>query len=78
MCTASASATVIRRWSATADGFTFEGAYRVRGPGFEPAGAWYRGVRAREEAARGLNAVEDLWFAGRFVAELRAGSSPPT
>jgi predicted glycogen debranching enzyme len=59
----------------TADGFTFEGAYRVRGPGFEPAGAWYRGVRAREEAARGLNAVEDLWFAGRFVAELEQGES---
>ena len=75
----------------TADGFTFEGAYRVSGPGFEPDGSWYRGVRAREEAARGLNAVEDLWYAGRFAAELDQGeaaevaawagdlaSSPPT
>ena len=61
------------------------------GPGFEPDGSWYRGVRAREEAARGLNAVEDLWYAGRFAAELDQGeaaevaawagdlaSSPPT
>ncbi len=59
----------------TADGFTFEQAYRVSGPGFEPDGSWYRGVRAREEAARGLNAVEDLWFAGRFVAELDQGDA---
>jgi predicted glycogen debranching enzyme len=59
----------------TADGFTFEGAYRVAGPGFEPDGTWYRGVRAREEASRGLNDVEDLWFAGRFVAELDQGEA---
>ena len=38
-----------------ADGFVFEGAYRVAGAGWQPGGAWYRGVRAREEAARGLN-----------------------
>ena len=60
---------------ATTDGFTFEGRYRVAGPGFEPGGTWYRGVRSREEAARGLSAVEDLWFAGRFVAELAAGEA---
>ncbi|MGH8971976.1 MAG: glycogen debranching enzyme N-terminal domain-containing protein, partial [Acidimicrobiia bacterium] len=59
----------------TTDGFTFEGAYRVRGPGFEPAGAWYHGVRHREEAARGLNDTEDLVFAGRFVADLAAGDA---
>ncbi len=57
------------------DGFVFEGAYRVAGPGFEPAGEWYRGVRYRVEAERGLNDHEDLWFAGRFVAELRPGES---
>lgn len=56
-----------------ADGFVFEGAYRVRGPGFEPAGAWYRGVHHPEEAARGLNAEEDLWCAGRFRAGLAVG-----
>ena len=40
----------------TADGFVFEHAYRVRGPGFDPSGAtWWRGDRHREEAARGLN-----------------------
>ena len=60
----------------TDDGFVFEGAYRVRGPSFDPAGAsWYRGIRHREEAERGLSAVEDLWFAGRFTAELEAGDS---
>jgi predicted glycogen debranching enzyme len=58
---------------ATDEGFTFEGVYRVRGPGFEPAGTWYRGVRHRQEAARGLNPVEDLWLAGRFRTSLDPG-----
>jgi predicted glycogen debranching enzyme len=58
-----------------ADGFAFEGAYRVRGPGYAPEGVWYRGVRHREEAARGLNPLEDLYLAGRFSAELRIGES---
>jgi predicted glycogen debranching enzyme len=56
-----------------ADGYVFEGAYRVAGPGFEPDGEWYAGVRYREEAARGLDDCEDLWHAGRFVAELAPG-----
>jgi predicted glycogen debranching enzyme len=55
------------------EGFVFEGAYRVRGPGFEPSGSWYRGVHHREEAARGLNSNEDLWCAGRFVTDLEVG-----
>jgi predicted glycogen debranching enzyme len=55
------------------DGFVFEGVYRVAGPGFAPAGAWYAGVRYREEAARDLNDHEDLWFAGTFAAELERG-----
>jgi len=58
-----------------ADGFAFEGAYRVRGPGFAPEGVWYRGVRHREEAARGLNPLEDLFLAGRFAADLRPGEA---
>ena len=60
---------------ATADGFVFEGAYRVRGPGFVPGGEWYRGLHHREEAARGLQAAEDVWFAGRFTAALAPGDS---
>jgi predicted glycogen debranching enzyme len=56
-------------------GFAFEGAYRVRGPGFQPAGEWYRGVSYREEAARGLNDREDLWHAGTFAAVLNAGEA---
>ncbi len=59
--------------TATTDGFVFEGAYRVAGPDHRPGGAWYRGFRYREEAARGLTDREDLWHAGRFVAELAPG-----
>jgi predicted glycogen debranching enzyme len=56
-----------------ADGFVFEGAYQVRGPGFEPAGEWFQGVFHREEAARGLAPSEDLFHAGTFGAELAPG-----
>ncbi|MBL7255356.1 amylo-alpha-1,6-glucosidase [Paractinoplanes lichenicola] len=52
-------------------GVTVEGAYRLRGPDFRTAGAWWHGVRHREEAERGLTPVEDLWYAGSFHAELR-------
>ena len=58
-----------------ADGYVFEGACRVTGPGFSPAGGWYRGVRYREEAARGLPDREDLWHAGTFAAELEPGQT---
>jgi glycogen debranching enzyme len=57
------------------DGVLIEGAYHVAGPGWEPGGDWYRGVYLREEAARGLNANEDLWYAGQFVADLSPGGS---
>jgi predicted glycogen debranching enzyme len=59
----------------TADGFVFREAFRVVGEGWEPGGAWYRGVRAREEAARGLNDVEDVWAAGTFAVELKPGTA---
>ena len=60
----------------TGDGFVFEGAYRVRGPNFDPLGAsWWRGDRHREEAARGLNDREDVWMAGRFCADLHPGDA---
>ncbi len=58
-----------------AGGFVFEGAYRVRGPGFAPAGVWYRGARHRVEAERGLGDREDLWLAGRFRADLDPGQT---
>ncbi len=57
----------------TADGFVFEDAYRLAGSGWTPGGDWFRGVRTREEAARGLNDVEDVWAAGTFSAELAPG-----
>jgi len=56
-----------------ADGFVFEDHYRVRGPAYVPGGAWYRRVLAREEEARGLNPLEDLWHAGSFGADLTPG-----
>jgi predicted glycogen debranching enzyme len=56
-----------------ADGAVIADAYRLAGPNWQPAGEWYTGAYAREEAARGLNAVEDLWYAGSFSAELKAG-----
>ena len=59
----------------TPDGAVIENAYRLAGPGWQPTGAWYRGVYLREEAARGLNATEDLWYAGQFVADLSPGES---
>jgi glycogen debranching enzyme len=59
----------------TADGAVVEGAYRLAGPGWQPTGAWYRGAYLREEAARGLNPTEDLWYAGDFVADLSPGES---
>jgi predicted glycogen debranching enzyme len=58
-----------------ADGFVFENAYRVGGSGFVGGGSWYRGVRAREEAARGLNDREDVWAAGTFSLDLAPGEA---
>jgi predicted glycogen debranching enzyme len=58
-----------------AGGFTFEGAYRVEGPGFASDGTWYRGAHYREEARRGLNPDEDLWHAGTFTASLQPGDT---
>jgi predicted glycogen debranching enzyme len=61
--------------AATADGVVVEEAYRLAGPGWRPAGHWWHGVHHREEAARGLNPAEDLWFAGEFRAQLRDGEA---
>jgi predicted glycogen debranching enzyme len=57
----------------TADGVEVARAYRLAGPGWQPGGDWYRGAFLQDEAERGLNATEDLWYAGQFVAELSAG-----
>ncbi len=56
-----------------ADGFVFEGHYRVQGPGFQPGGEWYRNAHYREEAERRLDDHEDLWHAGSFSAALLPG-----
>jgi len=52
---------------AGADGFAVEGAYRVGGLPFEPAGEWYRGVHYAVAVERGLADREDLFYAGRFA-----------
>ena len=59
----------------TADGFVFENAFRLTGDGWSPGGDWYLGVRAREEAARGLNDREDVWAAGTFSSSIAPGES---
>ena len=61
------------RIESTSGGFAFEEAYRVSGPGWALTGEWYRSVRWREEAARGLGDREDVWAAGRFCAGLEVG-----
>lgn len=58
------------RMDAVADGAVIEGAVRLAGPGWEPAGQWWLGAHHREEAARGLNPDEDLWYAGSFAGAL--------
>ena len=47
----------------------------MTGPNWQPGGDWYRGVHAREEAARGLNPVEDLWAAGGSPLRLAPGDT---
>ncbi|OLB76421.1 MAG: amylo-alpha-1,6-glucosidase [Actinobacteria bacterium 13_2_20CM_2_71_6] len=59
----------------TTDGVEIAGAYRLAGPGWRPGGGWYRDAFLREEAARGLPATEDLWYAGQFLAELLPGET---
>ncbi len=56
-----------------AGGVIVEDAYRIEGPGWQPGGEWHLGAYAREEAARGLPAVEDLWHAGTYFERVGPG-----
>ena len=58
-----------------AGGVIVEHAYRLAGPGWTPAGTWWRDVWLRDSAARGVGPREDVWFAGTFTAELRDGEA---
>ncbi|MBN1171709.1 MAG: glycogen debranching enzyme family protein [Micromonosporaceae bacterium] len=58
-----------------ADGAIIDHAWRIAGPGWMPAGEWWMGAWAREEAARGLPPCEDLWLAGRFTQRMLPGES---
>ena len=62
--------------AAMSGGFTVDDAYRVDGPDFRPLGEWYLDAYAREEAARGLNPVEDLWAAGTFAGHAHRRRDP--
>nr|WP_229069829.1 glycogen debranching enzyme N-terminal domain-containing protein [Actinoplanes sp. DH11] len=53
-----------------ADGVVLAGAYRLAGPGWQPAGLWHLGVRTRAD-----DTVEDLWLAGAFFQQAGAGES---
>jgi predicted glycogen debranching enzyme len=57
------------------DGAVVEGAYRIAGPGYEPAGEWFVGAFHRHERDRGLAATEDLVRVGRFAKLLRIGET---
>ena len=61
--------------AAAAGGVVIEDAYRLAGPGWQPAGHWWHGAYHRQEAARGLSPTEDLWYAGEFRAELAGGDA---
>jgi predicted glycogen debranching enzyme len=56
-----------------AGGVVVEDAYRLAGPGWRARGEWWYDAYAREEAARGNDAVEDLWCVGSFTATLEPG-----
>ncbi|OKI60682.1 amylo-alpha-1,6-glucosidase [Micromonospora sp. CB01531] len=60
------------RLEPAAGGAVVERAFRLAGPDWAPEGQWWLGIRHREEAARGLNPDEDLWYAGRFSGTLDA------
>src|SRR5262249_36662159 len=58
-----------------ADGAIVEGAYRIVGPGFEPAADWFEGAFHRHERDRGLAATEDLVRVGTFSKVLQNGEA---
>ena len=68
--TASGAAPVQTR---VANGAVVDDGYRLAGPGWRPRGEWWFDAHLREEAARGLDPIEDLWCAGSFTATLEPG-----
>ncbi|MEV0898641.1 amylo-alpha-1,6-glucosidase [Actinoplanes sp. NPDC049802] len=51
-----------------ADGVIIDGAYRLHGPGWQPAGFWHVDVHTREDGAD-----DDLWHAGTFFRQAGPG-----
>ncbi len=54
-----------------AGGVIIDGAYRLHGPGWQPAGSWHLGVRT----GSGDDDVEDLWHAGTFFRQAGPGGA---
>ncbi|MEU8660962.1 amylo-alpha-1,6-glucosidase [Actinoplanes philippinensis] len=54
-------------------GVILDGAYRLHGPGWQPAGSWHLGVRTGPASDDG--AVEDLWHAGTFFRQAGPGGA---
>ncbi|GGM97234.1 glycogen debranching enzyme [Actinoplanes campanulatus] len=53
-----------------ADGVIVEGAYRLHGPGWQPAGFWHVDVHTRADGAD-----DDLWHAGSFFQQAGPGQT---
>jgi glycogen debranching enzyme len=53
-------------------GVIVDGAYRLHGPGWQPAGSWHLGVRTGPPSS---DAVEDLWHAGTFFRQAGPGGA---
>ncbi|GGN61831.1 glycogen debranching protein [Actinoplanes lobatus] len=53
-----------------ADGVIVDGAYRLHGPGWQPAGFWHVDVHTREDGAD-----DDLWHAGSFFQQAGPGQT---
>ncbi|MEU4157196.1 amylo-alpha-1,6-glucosidase [Actinoplanes sp. NPDC026670] len=54
-----------------AGGVILDRAYRLHGPGWQPAGSWHLGVRTGPSE----DAVEDLWHAGTFFRQAGPGGA---
>ena len=55
------------------DGYVFEGAYRVAGPGFEPGGEWYRGCPLPRRGGAGAERPGGSLVRGHVRGRARAG-----
>lgn len=60
------------RTEQVADGVVVDDAYRIAGPGWQPAGGWHFGASACDEDH---DPTEDLWHAGTFLERVNSGGA---